>query len=395
MAAPSLARRLAFDVLLLVERGGYAADLLYRRSGKLLPADAALAHEIVFGVLRRRSQLDFLLQVHLSRPLAKLDIEVLTALRMGAYQLHFLDRVPSHAAVSESVSLARAARKTSATGMVNAILRKVMGAGFPATFPDRATALSMPEWILRRWEQAFGEERAVGLAEAFLRKPEVYTRLPLGKSPSDYPGIELAETEIAGCRKVLKGNLQASGLRQSDIGSQWVGTLLDVQPGDEVLDLCAAPGNKTAVLAETGRIAAACDANFQRLVAMGSDGFPRVQLDATQPLPFSRLFPRILVDAPCSGTGTLGRNPEIRWRITPEKLREFPPIQRAMLRNALQALAPGGVLVYATCSLEIEENENIVRDVCHDYGVEMARRMPGVSPGDGFFAAVVRKPIGT
>ena len=377
-----------------MERGGYAADLLYRRAGNLLPADAALAHEIVFGVLRRRSQLDFLLREHLPKPLAKLDIEVLTALRVGAYQLHFLERVPAHAAVSESVSLVRAARKASATGMVNAILRKVIAAELPAVWPDRATALSMPEWILHRWDLAFGKERTLALAEAFLSKPEVYTRLPLGKSPSDYPHIELAHTEISGCLKVLKGNPQAVGLRQSDIGSQWVGTLLDARPGDEVLDLCAAPGNKTAVAAETGRIAAAGDANFSRLVAMKNEGFPRVQIDATQPLPFSRKFSRILLDAPCSGTGTLGRNPEIRWRITPEKLREFPLIQRAMLRNALDLLAPDGVLVYATCSLEIEENENIVRDVCHDYGVEMSRRMPGLSPGDGFFAAVIRRPSG-
>lgn len=378
-----------------MERGGYAADLLYRRAGKLLPSDAALAHELVFGVLRRQAQLDFLLKAHLSKPVAKLDIEVLTALRMGAYQLHFLERVPAHAAVSESVSLARAARKTSATGMVNAVLRKVMAAELPSIWPDRATALSMPEWILRRWEQAFGPERTAAMAEAFLRKPEVYTRLPVGKSPPDFPGMEFAESDVAGCLKVLKGNPQAAGLRQSDIGSQWVGTLLQAQPGDEALDLCAAPGNKTAVVAETGRIAAACDSNFQRLSAMGNEHFPRVQVDATQPLPFRRAFRRILLDAPCSGTGTLGRNPEIRWRITPEKLEEFPPIQRAMLRNALDLLAPEGVLVYSTCSLEIEENENIVEDVCHDCEVETARRMPGVSPGDGFFAAVIRKPSGS
>ncbi len=374
-----------------MERGGYAADLLYRRAGKLLPSDAALAQELVFGVLRRRAQLDFLLLPHLARPLAKLDIEILTALRMGVYQLQFLERVPPHAAVSESVSLARVARKSSAAGMVNAVLRKMMAAGPLPAWPDRATALSMPEWILRRWEVAFGAERAAGLGEAFLQKPDVYTRLPRGKSLSDYPELELAETEVPGCLRVLRGNPRAAGLRQSDIGSQWVGALLGARPGDEVLDLCAAPGNKTAVVAETGRIAAACDASFQRLLAMPDEAFPRVQLDATQPLPFRRAFSRILLDAPCSGTGTLGRNPEIRWRITPEKLREFPPIQRAMLRNALDLLAPEGVLVYSTCSLEIEENENIVDVVCHDYEVETARRMPGVSPGDGFFAAVIRK----
>ncbi len=377
-----------------MEQGGYASDLLRHGAGKLSPADASLAHEIVFGVLRRRPQLDFLLQRHLSKPLAKLDLEVLTVLRAGAYQLLYLERIPAHAAVSESVLLTRAARKASASGLVNAVLRKVAASGLPDDWPDRATALSMPEWILRRWESAFGATGAARIAEAFLHKPDVYTRLPRGKPPSDYPALEFVETEVPGCLRVLKGNPQSAGLRRTDSGSQWVATRLDVQPGDEVLDLCAAPGNKTAILAETGRVVAACDASFQRLAAMKHEAWPKVRLDAARPLPFGRTFRRILLDAPCSGTGTLGRNPEIRWRITPEKLREFPPPQSAMLRNALDALAPGGVLVYATCSLEIEENENIVRNLCHDYEVETARRTPGVSAGDGFFAAVIRKPSG-
>lgn len=391
MAAPSLARRLAFDVLLLVERGGYAADLLYRRGGKLLPPDAALAHEIVFGVLRRRPQLDFLLQEHISKPFAKLDSEVLQALRMGVYQLHFLERVPSHAAVSESVALVRYARKISATGMVNAVLRKVMDMEFPTEWPNKATELCVPDWLLHRWETNLGEDQAIAAARAFLQKPDVFTRLPVGKSPADYPSCELRETEIRGCYQVLKGIPQVAGLRQSDIGSQWVGTLVDAAPGDAVLDLCAAPGNKTAVIAERGQVTAACDANFQRLAVMAAESIPRVQLDATQPLPFRHRFKWVLLDAPCSGTGTLGRNPEIRWRITPEKLREFPRIQKAMLRNALDIVAPNGALVYSTCSLETEENENIVRDLCHDYGVETFRRLPGLTPGDGFFAAVIRK----
>lgn len=374
-----------------MERGGFAADLLYRRGGNLLPPDAALAQEIVFGVLRRRPQLDFLLQEHLGKPLSKLDTEVLQAMRMGAYQLHFLDRVPSHAAVSESVALVRYARKVSAMGMVNAILRKVMDAPLPSEWPNRATALCMPEWILQRWDDVYGAEQTTAIAQAFLEKPKVYTRLPAGKTAADFPGFEFEETEIPGCLQVLRGNVQAAGLRQSDIGSQWVATLLEAGPEDTVIDLCAAPGNKTAVLAERARIAAAGDASFARLAAMREEGIPRVQLDASAPLPFRFTFSRVLLDAPCSGTGTMGRNPEIRWRLTLEKIREFPRVQRAMLRQALELVAPGGVLVYATCSLETEENENIVRDVCHDCGVEMFRRIPGECPGDGFFGAVIRK----
>ncbi len=390
MLAITHARRVAFDVLMLVERGGYAADLLHQRGANLMPADSALAWEIVFGVLRRQPQLDFLAQQHLSRPIAHLDPEVKIALRMGAFQAHFLERIPTHALVSESVSLVKLAKKTSASGLVNAVLRKVAAESLPAAWPNREIALCQPEWMLSRWKTVHGEAGMQRIAEAFLRKPEVYVRVPGGAPPQEQHGCALESTELPGCFRVARGSAAVSGFRQMDIGSQWVASMIDACPGEAVLDLCAAPGNKTAVIAERASVAAACDLHLSRLRAMPEPNHPRVQLDGTSPLPFRCRFPWILLDAPCSGTGTLARNPEIRWRLTPEKLSGFPTLQRNLLRNALDVLAPGGTIVYSTCSLEPEENEYIVRDICHDYDVRLFHRVPGEQPGDGFFAALIR-----
>ncbi|HUQ93499.1 MAG TPA: transcription antitermination factor NusB, partial [Bryobacteraceae bacterium] len=276
------------------------------------------------------------------------------ALRMGLYQLLHLDRIPPHAAVSESVELVKIARKRSAAGVVNAILRKVKKT--PNVFPDQATALSVPAWMVERWRHAYGETEAQIIALSFLQPPQAYYR--------------------AG--------------RQQDIGSQSVVPLLRLEPGQLFLDLCAAPGNKTSQALETSVQAVACDLHLHRLRSMPDPGCPLVNLDATQPLPFRRIFDRILVDAPCSGTGTLGRNPEIKWRLQPADLIDLHHRQVKILTNALTILKPGGILVYSTCSLEEEENEAVVRKVLGRNPDETHRRLPGVQPGDGFFAAVIR-----
>jgi len=176
------------------------------------------------------------------------------------------------------------------------------------------------------------------------------------------------------------------GPRLQDIGSQAIVPLLRLEPGQWFLDLCAAPGNKTAQALEAGVRAVACDLYPRRLAQLKALGIPRVALDGTRPLPFARLFDRILVDAPCSGTGTLGRNPEIKWRLRPEDLDDLSRRQGALLANARAALAPGGVLAYSTCSLEPEENEGVAASVPPELVVETMRRIPGREPGDGFYA---------
>ena len=359
MPAPKIAaaRLLAFNILRKVEAGGYASDLLLTQSATLDSRDAGLAAELVFGVLRYRAQLDFLIAHYAGKP-RKLDIEVRLALRLAIYQLRYLERIPAHAAVKESVELVKHARKTSAASFVNAILRQVDRD--PVAWPTREIELSCPEWLLARWEAAHGAETADAIARAALIEPEKYVRI----SPA--------------------------GDRTQDIGSQTIVPLLDLAPGQSFLDLCAAPGNKTAQALETGVHAVGCDLHFHRLVQMKPLTPNLVALDGTRPLPFSRPFDRILVDAPCSGTGTLARNPEIKWRLTPEDLADLTARQAALLDHALAALAPGGLLVYSTCSLETEENEGVVSRVPAHRIVQKMQRLPGRDAGDGFFAAVIK-----
>lgn len=350
---PAPARLLAFDILQKVEAGGYASDLLMERSAGMDSRDAGLASEIVFGVLRYRAQLDYLIE-HYSGRRQKLDREVRTALRMGIYQLRYLDRVPAHAAVTDSVELVKRARKRSAAPFVNAVLRQVDRD--PVAWPNREVALSCPEWLLARWERQYGPEAAEAIARAALQPPETYLR---------------------------NGRVQ-------DIGSQSVVPLLALEPGQTFLDLCAAPGNKTAQALESGVRGIAGDLHFHRVAAMKGLEAGLLVLDGTKPLPFSRTFDRILVDAPCTGTGTLGRNPEIKWKLTPGDLADLQRRQSALLANARAALAPGGILVYSTCSLEPEENEDVVASVPADLITETMRRLPGREAGDGFYAAVIK-----
>jgi 16S rRNA (cytosine967-C5)-methyltransferase len=354
---PAPARILAFDILRRVESGAWASDLLLAHSAGLDSRDAALASEIVFGVLRYRAQLDFLIEHYAGRK-QKLDIEVRIALRMAIYQLRHLERIPPHAAVTDAVDLVKRARKRSAAGFVNAILRSVDRD--PVAWPNREVELSCPEWLLARWERQFGAEAAEGIARAALLEPEKYTR----------------------------------GTRTQDIGAQSIVPLLALEAGQSFLDLCAAPGNKTAQALESGVRATACDLHYHRLAQMKNLDVQLVVLDGTHPLPFARKFDRILVDAPCSGTGTLGRNPEAKWRLTPADLADLQARQIALLKHAREALAPGGLLVYSTCSLEAEENEDVVAAVAPaDVVAGTMRRLPGRDAGDGFYAAVIKSEI--
>jgi 16S rRNA (cytosine967-C5)-methyltransferase len=347
----SPSREIAFHILQRVHEGGYASDLLLRHSTGLPSRDAALAEIIVFGCLRFQAQLDYLIDRFAGRPQPKLDQEVRIALRMGIYQLRYLERIPPHAAVTESVELVKRARKLSAAGFVNAVLRKVNRK--PVTWRDRATELSIPAWMLERWKTQYGVEAAEKIAQAALEEPE---------SPVN----------------------PATGRRQ-DWGSQSIVPLLGIEPGMSVLDVCAAPGNKTAQMIAAGGRVAACDRSLGRLAEV-PEGAMRVVLDAGTTLPFAVKFDRILVDAPCSGTGTLGRNPEIKWRMLPSDILRFPPIQRNILRTALDCLKPGGRLVYSTCSLEPEENEDVVAGLAVR---ETRLRLPGRDLGDGFYTAVI------
>jgi len=396
--AASPSRTIAFEVLRRVEEeGAYASDELHEALGaSVKPVDAALATELTLGVLRWRCLLDCLLERHLKKPVERLDLPVALALRMGIYQLRFLEKIPARAAVNESVELVKRARKTSAAALVNAVLHKAAGEAstpaekllLPNLQPAERLAIlhSHPTWMAERWLSRLGEVQATALLVADNERP----RLSCAMHESSRRQEIFDELEAAGMRVepgvLLKDAFSVSGgslaktrafqtglISIQDEASQAVPLLLGVQPGDRVLDLCAAPGGKTAVLARAAGsdgIVIAADRHAHRLRAVRAQ-FERlkltsvqlVALDAERPLPFSRQFDRILVDAPCSGTGTLARHPEIRWRLQPEQLAEFHRLQVRMLRNALAILAPGGRLVYSTCSIEPEENDAVVAEV--------------------------------
>lgn len=382
----SRSRAVAFEVLEQVGQGAYASDALRDESARLDPRDAGLASQIVFGCLRYRKQLDYLIAHYSGRRTETLDAPVQIALRGALFQLRYLERIPAHAAVHDAVEFVKL-RSRAAAGLVNAVLRKVNRA--PVEWPDLATELSVPEWLLARWAEHFGAEEASGIARAALAEPERYIRIAAG---SEVPsGVTTEPTDVAGAHRLLSPLL--AGMRLQDIGSQAIVPLLDLAPRQKYLDLCSAPGNKTLQALETPlALAIACDISESRIQEV-PPVCPRIVLNATEPLPFAVRFDRIFIDAPCSGTGTLARNPEIKWRLEPAELIRFRDKQTAMLRQALAVLAPDGKLVYATCSLEREENEDVIARVLRDNRDVVCERevwrLPGRDEGDGFYGAVL------
>ncbi len=419
----SPSRAIAFEILRRVEtEGAYAADALHARlapakvrpegAGKKWPMagreataaapvkrqDAALATELVFGVLRWQRLLDFLIERQAKRPAEGLDADVRRALRLGAYQLLFLDRVPASAAVNESVELAKLAGKERAAGLVNAVLRRMPHGPYRADELERTLPVGLskgkrlgilyshPDWMVERWLDAFGSERTRALLEANNRPLPMACWVLDAEHAAEVAeslredGLEVEPGRLAASALIVRGGSpsETTAFREGwiavqDEASQAVALLAGVEKGQSVLDLCAAPGNKTLHLARAagpGACVVAADLHVHRLRSVrgqmrrtGTEGVEVVALDATRALPFARRFDRILVDAPCSGTGTLARNPEIRWRLRLEDIEDFTRRQTAILNNGLDALAPGGRLVYATCSLEREENEGVVRGV--------------------------------
>jgi 16S rRNA (cytosine967-C5)-methyltransferase len=386
----SPARDVALDILLRVaQHGAFASELLHSgRLERLSPQDRGLCTELVMGVLRWRSRLDEVLASVSSQKLSKLDAEVLEALRLAAYQIGFLSRIPVHAAVNDSVELVKRKKKRSAASFVNAVLRKVIAqrsAFEPAlppgakTLPDIASIYAHPFWIVERWAMRYGLETAeqicaynqsVPRTSIHISDAAVATELEAADVKLE-PGVLLrsARRVVSGDVAATKAFAQGRVLIQ-DEASQLVAML--VGRGERILDCCAAPGGKTAILAERnvqGHVVAT-DIHEHRTRAMRErlKSKPNVEVvtaDATQ-LKLASDFDRVLADVPCSGTGTLARHPEIKWRLMSEEFGQFHSRQRAILRAALGKLQPGGRLLYSTCSLEPEENEQVVEAVLRD-----------------------------
>ncbi|QHN05561.1 RNA methyltransferase [Granulicella sp. WH15] len=400
------ARRVAFEILTLVGQGkGHSDELLHGvRTKELSEADRNLTTALVMGVLRWQIALDARISKLLQRPDQRLAEPVALALRLGAFQLLHMDRIPAHAALSESVELCRAAGNPHATGMVNAILRKLATAPPPGAKVFETTAafaerLSHPLWLVERWVASYGREAALKICESGQSEPAG------GGLFADAPAEENAPTMDDGSRLVAE--IAAAAIPATD-----------GRPA-RLWDCCAAPGGKTLMLALRAPEAEllATDVSAKRMTQMQARlrrfsyaaNIKTAATDAVRLPASAGLFDLILCDVPCSGTGTLARNPEIRLRLQPEELVRQSERQRAILTAALERVAPGGRLVYSTCSLEPEENEQVVAAVAGGWrrvpveelkvGLELKgmvrdgalRTLPGVDPCDGFYAVVLER----
>ena len=453
----SPAREAAYRILCRVESGrDFAVELLQSpQISALKEIDRGLVTEIVMGTLRRRGELEHWLVKLSGKKLNYFDPEIATILRLSLYQILFLERIPKSAVVNEAVEMAKGARKRSAAGLVNAVLRKAEplhehaqaeGSAAQATQPIAASGAggihSLPVWLQERWSRHFGPEAIESLARVSVRVPPTTLRIAgdagerakIQQQLKDQ-GIMVQPGRFSGqalvVQSVESGNVQSSpAVREGraviqDEASQLVASLVGPKPGERVLDLCAAPGIKTGQLAEalSAGLLVACDLSARRLSTMKRLSSKMihadlkvhlVRIDATRALPFGIAFHRILLDAPCSGTGTLARNPEIKWRLQAKDILRVAELQARMLQNALKALAPGGRMVYSTCSLEPEENEQIIEKVLHSNNgfrllshSELSLEFPPLSTlfnsqgcfhtrpdlhgMDGFFAAVIQR----
>jgi 16S rRNA (cytosine967-C5)-methyltransferase len=420
----SPARLAAFKILQQVEAGAFSSVLLAAEEPRLQPADRALCHELVLGVLRWQLLLDKIVEGFSQRGIERLDPAVRIALRLGLYQLRYLTRIPASAAVNESVSLVRAARLTSATAFVNALLRRAIrqadydpAAHFSDPLERIAVAMSHPVWLIERWAMAFGIDEAATFAGANNMLPPTAFRVVRARADEDAVLEKLRAAEVA-ASDVVDGSWRVSGgtslLRElsaageiylQDEASQLVAHSLEVKHGDRVLDLCAAPGGKTTLMADRAddkAMIVAADLSATRMATVitttrlhGLNGIAPVILDAAVHLPFAaESFDKVLVDAPCSGTGTLRRNPEIRWRLSATDIAPLAEQQKQMLSRAAEVVKPDGRLIYSTCSVELEENEGVIEVMRDDRRFRLlktTRTWPHVQGSDGFFIAVFEK----
>jgi len=430
----SPARLAAFEILLRVEDGAYASLLLAQKEPELDPRDRALCHELVMGVLRWQLWLDRLAEYYTKRPTADLDSAIRLILRLGLYQLRFLSRVPASAIVNESVNLVHRARLRSAGALVNAVLRRAArelevdpAQALSDPIERLAVATSHPAWLIERWTKSFGIEEAEALARANNQAAPIAFRVVNQRASADEviaklraSGAKLVPSKIARHawriteNRRLFSELVAGGrVYVQDEASQMVVQVLDARPGERVLDLCAAPGSKSTQIADamnnSGAVIAS-DVHAHRLWTVTEtaklhdlQNINCVVFNGLAPLPLNEhSFDRVLVDAPCSGTGTLRRNPEIRWRISADDIDDLSSRQRQLLLNAARLVKPGGRLVYSTCSVEPEEDESVVQTFLENNinfslvelpfgnGLGMdgtARTWPQHHDTDGFFVA--------
>ena len=422
------ARRIAADLLVRIEKDGAYSTLSLREALReaALPdgRDAALVTRLVYGVTERRLTLDYNLSLYLKQPLRKLPPPVLAALRLGAYQILFSDKIPAAAAVNESVALTRQGGFSYAAGLVNAVLRKIAAAGLslpPET--DRVRWLSVrysvPEWLVSHFSAAYGETRASSILASFFEPRPVFIRHNALKCSAEALCASLAEDGVPAQETAVPGayRLNAVGdltkLRAfadgwffvQDLSSQRCAASLGAKPGETVVDCCAAPGGKAfsvAIAMENRGRVIACDLYPQKTKLI-EDGAKRLGIDVVETVCCdARTLPdrvppadRVLCDVPCSGLGVIGRKPEIRYK-DPALLAELPALQLSIVSRCAALVKPGGTLVYSTCTLNPAENEDVCAVFLRDDPAfvpagDAVNYFPDETDGDGFFVAVFQR----
>jgi len=419
--AISPSRIAAYDCLFAIDSGtAFSADALASVEPGLSEKDRGLCHELVLGSLRRQIYLDRLMAKFAGAK--KLDRAVRVALRLGAYQLLFLDRVPAFSAINESVELVRKAKKASATGFVNAILRRITRESIEIAFADEIDRVSVetshPRWLLERWVNELGQDRAFSLAAANNAEPPLAFRRTARSSGVELEDVGRPSRHVGGCRMGtgISGQLleleRAGEIYFQDEASQLVASAVRASDGESIIDICAASGSKTGTLpVSSDRLVVAGDVSWPRLVTLRSNlehqgvvDITLCQYDAEVELPFAdSTFDVVIVDAPCSGTGTIRHNPEIRYKLNEADFLRHSSKQLKIALNASKILKKGGRLIYSTCSIERGENEDVIdrllrlrpelgvtRPTVDDRFVTsegFARTFPDRDDMDGFFIA--------
>jgi 16S rRNA (cytosine967-C5)-methyltransferase len=446
------ARSIAVELLDQVRSGNQTLDHLLRKADHRLQSlqrsDRALLHALVFGVLRWQSRLDRVIAQLSDHPEKKIDPLVNIILRLGLFQIRFLDRIPDSAAVNTSVELAKKFRRKWAAGFINGMLRRAATRPVEPVWPDRrqdpaaflAAYHAFPAWLISRWVDRWGEEETERLCETVNTVPDITLRTnTLRCSRKDLlPHVREEAKSVQPSRHCPEGidlssphrpitrwpAFQKGWFQVQNEAAQCVGHLVAPQPGQTVWDACAGLGTKTAHLAQLmenrGRILATdlSEGKLERLrletdrLGIGIVDTCPVDLLRPEKIPFTEKFDRILLDAPCTGMGVLRRNPDGKWRHDPAALQTHQRRQAALLDNASAHLKPGGLLVYAVCSFEPEENEAVVRGFLQkhpDFVIDHPRLEHVGHPGklltsegflktfphrhamDGFFAAALKK----
>ncbi len=426
-------RKFVLDLLNKCERSGAYSNILLDNAlkcGSLSGTDRKFASALFYGVLKRKITLDYLINIYAKRP-DKLSVELRNILRIGIYQIMFLDSVPDRAAVNESVALAKGLKNPSAAGFVNALLRRFASSGRGAeiesiTDPKEKLSLkySVPRWIIDLWANDYGMDKAETLAESTLKEPTLTARFNtlrfteeeiIGELSRDnvsairYPDDKLSCYELSGCGAVEKLSAYKKGmLHIQGLTSQICCAELDIKPGDTVIDMCAAPGGKSFTLSEyagdSGKIYSYdLHPNRLSLIRSGAErlGLKNIVAAQNDARAFSDKIPmskKILCDVPCSGLGVLNHKPDIKYRPFSE-IEELPQIQYEILDASSKYLLPGGTLVYSTCTLRKAENDEVVEKflalhpdfeptaLLWDGSLTSVSLMPDTLGADGFYIA--------